>query len=82
MNVRILGEDYPEARLAAVAVRVCHKLQLLTGRSPDYADFRDEFRKYIRLEILLARLEECRIPSIRRGERVREILGELAELDL
>ena len=82
MNIRVLGEDSPEARLAAVCVRTAHRIKLLQGSTPDYADFRDDIRKYVRLEILLARLDECRIPSNKRSDRLREILNELAELQL
>jgi hypothetical protein len=82
MNIRVLGEDSPEARLAAVCVRTAHRIRLLLGATPDYADFRDDLRKYVRLEILLARLEECRVPSNKRSDRLREILAQLAELQL
>jgi hypothetical protein len=81
MDIRILNEDSPEARLAAVCVLVCRRILTLRGGHPDYADFRDEMRKHIRREILLARLEEARQPYAKRLKRLSEILIELSEIE-
>jgi hypothetical protein len=80
-DIRILGEVSPEARLAAVCVVVCRRIHDLRSGHPDYADFRDEIRKHIRREILLARLDECLHKSASdRAARSSELLAELAKL--
>lgn len=81
-NIRVAGEDSPEARLAAVCVETCRRVKSLTGRPPDYADFRDDIRKFVRLEILLARLEEARVPYTQRAARLADILNAIVELDI
>jgi hypothetical protein len=78
-DIRVLGEDSPEARIAAVCVVVCRRIHALRSGQPDYADFRDEIRKHIRREILLARLDECAATTVNRAERTHEILQELEQ---
>ncbi len=80
-NIRITGEDSPEARIAAVCVETCRRVKLLTGRSPDYADFRDDIRKFIQLELLLARLEGIRVGPHDRAQMLADTLLSLSELD-
>lgn len=64
-----------------MCVVVCRRIHGLGRGSPDYADFRDEIRKYIRREILLARLDEClHEPAVDRAERSSQLLAELAKL--
>lgn len=77
---RIHGEETPEGRLAAVAVTLAKRLREELGRVPDYADFRDEFRIYIRHELTLARIDEAR-----RGghfDRMKELVEELSKVKL
>lgn len=52
--------------------------------APDYADFRDAFKPYIRRGMILARLEETKRtpPSPRTVVRVLELTKELAEVEV
>jgi hypothetical protein len=79
-DIRILGEGSPEARIAAVCVVVCRRMREIRNAYPDYADFRDEIRKHIRREILLARLDECLHTTANRADRSNELLAALAKL--
>jgi 2-C-methyl-D-erythritol 4-phosphate cytidylyltransferase len=81
MNGRIVHDATPEGRLAAVAKSVFSKLKTIR-REPDYADYRDALRPFVRRELILARIEESRKVSGRvLTERMRELAGELMEVD-
>jgi hypothetical protein len=77
---RIHGAQSLEERLAAVAVSLRWRLTNLLHHEPDYADFRDAFRPYVRIEILVARLDALRTPHVDRDKKVREIVQELADM--
>jgi hypothetical protein len=80
---KILNEDTPEGRLAAVAVLVATKFEdryHQTGhgpRAPDVADLREVLRPYVQEIILRARLDEFEKitggKATRRSELVRMI---------
>lgn len=57
-NPRIGQEGTPEARIAAAARDLVIRMAQPCPNIPDYADFRDELRPFVRREILAARLEE------------------------
>ena len=88
MNGRIDLEETPEGRLAAVAVSLAKQMladfeKTAAGpSSPDYADYRDALRPYVRRELLLARIDEARKKhSVALTARVRELANELAECE-
>jgi len=49
----------PEARLAVIARHLVTRLVVPAPFLPDYADFADELRPYVRREILLAQIAEA-----------------------
>lgn len=51
--------------------------------APDYADFRDAFRPFVRRAIILARIDESKRtpPSARVVERVEDLTSELADVE-
>ncbi len=75
MNGRVTGGETPEERLAAVAKSLVEQMEK-TGRAPDYADFREAFRPFVRAELLRARIDEAR-KSCGRG-----LTGRIQELDV
>lgn len=79
-TLRPTAADTPEARLAAVVGNVIEKFKSEHSHMPDIADFCEELRPHIRRELLLAMLDEARIPTLSRGDRIRSIVGELAEI--
>ena len=77
MNGRINHDDTPEGRIAAVARSLCIQMQK-DKREPDYADFRDALRPFLKRELLNARIDEARKNSgLRLTARVRELAAEL-----
>lgn len=80
-GIRIEAARSLEERLAAVAVTLIARMKLLRTGSPDYADFRDAFRPYIRIEILIARLEALGTDRSRIQAKRSELARELADLD-
>jgi hypothetical protein len=59
VNGRIVEEDSPEGRLAAVAVMIRQQLRKIRReREWDYADLRDGFRSPLQLELCRARISE------------------------
>jgi hypothetical protein len=70
----------PEGRLAAVARDEMFR-QLDAKRLPDYADFRCAFERYVKIELLQARLAEARLKPTN-ARREKELLGELAVVSL
>jgi hypothetical protein len=88
MNGRIKHSETAEERLAAVAHSLVLKMAeeyRKTGcgpTGPDYADYRDELRPYIRREFLLVRIDEARkTHSAQLTGRIRELAAELAECE-
>jgi hypothetical protein len=82
MNGRVHHEDTPEGRIAAVAKSLCIQMDKKLKREPDYADFRDVLRPFIKKEILNARIEEARMLSGRvLTARVKELAAELEALE-
>jgi hypothetical protein len=88
MNGRKLEENTPEARLAAVARSLMIKMEskyLKSGvgpKEPDYADFREALRPYVRRELLLARIDEARKTAATAiTSRVKELAAELHECE-
>jgi hypothetical protein len=79
-TLRPTSADTPEARLAGVVGNLIEKFKSEHSHDPDIADFREALQPHIRREILLAMLDEARIPTLERGDRIRSIVGELAEL--
>lgn len=79
MNIRTLREPTPEGRLAAVAVEEMfrHLDAKPFPRLPDYADFREVFRKQIAIEILQEQIKEAKLKP-KNEARIRELEGELA----
>jgi hypothetical protein len=61
VNGRIVEEDSPEGRLAAVAVTVRERLRRVRPeREPDYADLEAAFRVPLELELCRARISELK----------------------
>jgi hypothetical protein len=60
MNGRIVHEQTPEGRIAAVAKSIAVRMRADLRREPDYADYREALRPYIQRELLLARIAEAR----------------------
>ena len=88
MNGRIHSEETPEGRLAAVAASLALKMLAdfeKTGEgpsAPDYADYRDALRPFVKRELILARIAEARKKhSAELTVRVRELAIELAECE-
>jgi hypothetical protein len=79
-SLRPTAADTPEARLAGVVGNLIEKFKSEHSHYPDIADFCEALQPHIRREILLAMLDEAQIPTIQRGDRIRAIVGELAEL--
>lgn len=86
MNGRKYEEQTPEGRIAAVARSLMitmedrHNKNGTGPREPDYADFREALRPYLRQELLLARIDEARKTAATAvTARVRELASELAE---
>lgn len=81
MNGRIDQDATPEGRLAAVARSLAIRM---AGRKkePDYADYRDALRPFVKRELLLARIEEARQSSgAVLTARVAELAKELDEVN-
>lgn len=79
-GIRIEQADSLEERLAAVAVSVQARHSARGGFPPDYADFRDAFRPFVRLALALARLEALDLPAPQRAEKRRAWARELLEV--
>lgn len=81
MNGRIYQDGTPEGRLAAVARSLALRMAE-QKKEPDYADYRDTLRPFVKRELILARIEEARKSA---GEmltaRVAELAKELAEVN-
>lgn len=83
MNGRISHDDTPEGRIAAVVRSLCIQMDRKLSREPDYADFRDALRPFLKRELLRARIDEVRKMSGRAlTERMRELDKEWRELKL
>jgi hypothetical protein len=88
MNGRIHHDPTPEGRLAAVCRSLMtqmdtrHRKTRVGPAEPDYADFREALRPYVRREILIARIDEARKSAgARLTSRVAELADELFEVD-
>lgn len=82
MNGRIVAEETPEGRIAAVARSLTIQMDEKYKRQPDYADFRDVLRPFIELELLRARVDEAR-QGCGRGltMRMETLAGQMAECE-
>lgn len=81
MNVRIHHEETPEGRLAAVAVSLMYHMETSKQRLPDYADFREAMRPFIKRELLNARLDEANMSlKVALADRIKDIASELKAL--
>jgi hypothetical protein len=87
MNGRIQQEETPEARIGAAARSLVIKMRDEFNRTntgpcePDYADFREGLRPFIKRELLMARIEEARKYGAKFvTARVAELNRELQEL--
>ena len=58
-NVRYKLARTPEARLAVIARDLVECMADPVPFTPDYADFADELRPYVRRELLLAQIAEA-----------------------
>lgn len=83
---RLQHENSPEGRLAAVARALVlemwdtHIHRQFGPEKPDTHDFREALRPFVKIELLLARIEEARKLSGRvLTERVKELSQELVE---
>jgi hypothetical protein len=90
MNGRIAEAHTPEERLAAVCRTLIVRMENAARRrganrqaaEPDYADFRDALRPYIRREIVMALLEEMQDrPDLSAAFRVAALRAELEALN-
>jgi hypothetical protein len=82
MNGRVHHDDTPEGRLAAVARSLAIQMEEKLNREPDYADYRDALRPFVRRELLNARIDEARKVSGRALTlRVIELSTELQALE-
>lgn len=89
MNGRILDEDTPEGRIAAVVRSLCVQMEDRHNKTglgpilPDYADFREALRPFLRMEILKARIDEARkTAGAVLTTRMRELSAELMDIKL
>lgn len=90
MNGRTHHQELtPEGRLAVVVRSLVLKLQeqhRMTGvgpREPDYSDFRDALRPYVRRELLFARIDEARkTAATALTSRMKELAVELLNCEL
>lgn len=89
MNGRTHEEETPEGRLAAAARSLAIKMEdrfhkTHAGPSePDYADYREALRPYVRRELLLARIDEARkTASAAITSRVKELALQLMECEM
>jgi hypothetical protein len=85
---RVHGDETPEGRLAAVARSLAVEManqQHQTGcgpSEPDYADYRDALRPFIRRELLLARIDEARrVAGLGLTARMEQLATELADAE-
>jgi hypothetical protein len=80
MNGRATDEDTtPEARIAAVARALQLKFDP-DSKVPDFADYRDAIRVFIRKELVLARIDEARkCGGLMLTGRIAELGFELAD---
>ena len=88
MNGRAHKDDTPEGRLAAVARSLAIRMakgDVETGiepSEPDYADYRDALRPFVKRELLLARIDEARRTHAGAiAERMRELTTELIDVN-
>ncbi len=85
---RILYEETPEGRLAAVAVLVATEFEdryAKTGvgpRQPDVADFREAFQPYIEDLLLRARIDESEQTIDMKSNRRQDLVRRLYECQL
>lgn len=83
MNGRITDEPTPEGRLAALVFSIRAHMRDHEKKDPDYADFRDAMRPFVRRELILARLEDLRQTT---GAiltfKTAELAKELVELNM
>lgn len=83
MNERVLNGKTPEDRMAAVARTLVMNMQQALGRTPDYADFRDTLRPFIRRELIRARVDEARTSGSHAvTSRVRELTMALMNIEV
>lgn len=88
MNSRIIGEETPEGRIAAVVktliaeMREKFRKRIPEYREPDYADLRDAIKPYLELEICRARIAEVNWSRTIdfRSVRMRELQVEEAKI--
>jgi hypothetical protein len=88
VNGRILQEETPEGRLAAVVKTLFLEMRrkfanrLPEYREPDYADIRDTIKPFLDREICAARLKEAEWNRTLdfREVRIRELTQELLKL--
>lgn len=88
-ELRGRSEDAPESRIAGQVVRINHQVARIRGLPvnlpmlPDYADYRDGLRLYMRREILTALRNEAReIASVAAIRQSRVLYLENRELEL
>jgi Mg-chelatase subunit ChlI len=75
------SEAKPEERIAAVC-RAVHEKFHPTAMAPDYADYRDALRPFIRREIILAKIEEARsCSSAVLTDRIADLARQLADVE-
>lgn len=79
MDGRIASEPTPEGRLAALAFSIGVQMRDHEKKDPDYADFRDAMRPFVKRELILARLEDLRQTTgatltLRTAELAKELL--------
>jgi hypothetical protein len=88
MNGRIQDEETPEGRLAAVAhslaiqMQKCFAEKCFGPSQPDFADYREALRPFVKRELIMVRIDEARKVSGRvLTERIRELAAELMEVN-
>ena len=80
INIRTIEEPTPEGRLASVVRDEMYR-QLDAKRVPDYADFRAALSRFVKIELLMARLDEAKLKP-NNDLRVKQLYGELADASL
>lgn len=79
MDGRITSEPTPEGRIAAVVFSVWVQMRDHEKKDPDYADYRDALRPFLRRELILALMQDLRhqtgaIMTFRAAELGKELV--------
>lgn len=88
MNGKIMYQDTPEGRIAAIAVVLAEQFEerhAKTGKGPakpDVADVRQAIRAYVQRELIRARIDEAERGRDAKATRREELVHELYQWEV